>query len=543
LDDKATMTALPTLHQPVRSYDSAVSELYGPTHQALSKQAIVDATLRRSETVTDMTVYMERLKLDRLNLPMLHITGTKGKGSTACMCEHILRNQGYRTGLFTSPHLIDIRERIRINGKLISKDCFADLYWTIREKLEASTRIDGHNNKNEKDSPQSSLPGYFRMLTLMAVYCFARYEPAIDVMIFEVGMGGRFDATNAISCNGNKICGITLIDYDHMRELGSTLEEIAWHKGGIYTKQKLESNHQLPPLFILDTNQDSVVKVFEQCANDVQGHMQLIGRSTSPVTPSDFPIGLSGQHQRDNAELAMAMCSEFLKTKVCHLSSDLIFRILRSLSSVSWPGRCQTLEGSTESHSLLHPGVTLCLDGGHTIQSIKAGLAWFHGRQNTTSHASLKRALVFNCSHERNPVELLRLFVASEPSFDTVCFARANSERPSAIDKKSAREWLADACMDYDEGLYRPKGSSTWQDTLACLWKHLEHDRGSSSVCTVVANVTVVEALSSLQETLNTDTALHILVSGSLYLVGAALSAVDWKEAEDNGVLKHSQNE
>lgn len=535
------------------SYDAAVSELYGPTHQALSSQAIGNVSARRSETVKDMLVYLRRLQLTdtSVNLPIIHITGTKGKGSTACMCEHILRHKGYRTGLFTSPHLIDIRERIRINGKLISKDCFADLYWTVRRKLQECANDDTLVDRPQLSSAVPSLPGYFRMLTLMAVYCFVHYDPPIDVIILEVGMGGRYDATNAISSTFGKLCGITLIDYDHVRELGTTLEAIAWHKGGIYTKSQ-EPQQPQSPLFVLDTNSDSVIKVFVQCANETNGSVQLVGRKTSRILPSSgvSMIGLSGEHQVDNAELALAMCTEFLKRVTSvdvteQQDEQLLLDMMTSLSTVSWPGRCQVVHKPT-----MAPGgggdddMQLCLDGGHTIQSIQAGLDWFNNANKEDGKSPCQRALIFNCSHERNPVDLLRILVTTSRPFHTVCFAYASTERPSAIEKKSAREWLMEAGIDYNEAWCPSKGSSsptTWQDTLACLWKHLERNHGISSSSSslssstvILSNVDMARALALLQETPGIR---RIFMTGSLYLVGDALRSLDWNESEDDGVL------
>ena len=310
------------------TFESAFEALLSPLHQSTTKEEIEKASARRTRTVDDMRYYWNKIIIngngnkknknddddDTPNsiLPkfpfskIIHVTGTKGKGSTACMCESILRSHyGLNTGLFTSPHLCDIRERIRINGKVVSKSVFATTYWTIRNRLEEFEESNSSRRRQEQhedDDLPPTLPGYFRMLTLMALYIFTHCHVnnvnyvdidvdaeadggnisrissdinddhdkkkisnsnsnRIDVIIMEVGMGGRYDATNFIDCkllceenyenknnstllsipsipppspSINIACGVTLLDYDHCRVLGNTLSQIAWEKGGIF---------------------------------------------------------------------------------------------------------------------------------------------------------------------------------------------------------------------------------------------------------------------------------------------------------------------
>lgn len=274
-------------------FDSAVAALYSELHQSTTPAAINAAAARRTNTVHDMHTYLHRLGLQlnntdgissnstgssssslpspsdtaqdtyNNNLPPLivHITGTKGKGSTLSYCESLFRNAyGLTTGMFTSPHLVCIRERIRINGIPISKKVFAEAYWMVRRRLEENSHVmlddaTAAGNEGEEGTllpPLPRLPGYFRMLTLMAIYIFSHHtSPKVDVILLEVGMGGRYDATNVFDLspppisdikNNRRILvrGITLIDYDHTRVLGSTLEQIAWEKGGIFVNDKRE---------------------------------------------------------------------------------------------------------------------------------------------------------------------------------------------------------------------------------------------------------------------------------------------------------------
>jgi folylpolyglutamate synthase len=153
-------------------------------------------------------------------LKIIHIAGTKGKGSTGAFCESILRNQGMKTGLFTSPHLIEVRERIRIGGKPLDRQKFGEYFFDCWKRVESSPET----------SPSNIMPNYFRFLTLMAFHVFL--EENVDVAIIEVGIGGYNDPTNFVPIP--YVCGITSLGYDHTNILGTSLADIAWHKAGIF---------------------------------------------------------------------------------------------------------------------------------------------------------------------------------------------------------------------------------------------------------------------------------------------------------------------
>lgn len=491
------------------SFNDAMTALYSSLHQANSKEALDQSALRRTQTVQDMRTYMTRLELTiDSTIHLIHITGTKGKGSTASFCESILRlAYQKRTGLFTSPHLVDIRERIRVNGKPISESVFGEVYWEIRRRLET-------NAKEENDLP--ILPGYFRMLTLMALFCFQFYEPGLDVIILEVGMGGRYDATNIIDLPGRVVaCGVTLLDLDHTRILGDTLEEIAKEKGGIFQRLKGITCHDdtkrietsSKQFFAIDTNTDSVLSVLQYCASQ-EGLGTLATVSHGDALSDDVPLGLAGPHQRINAELAIALCQSVMgetNTTLLH----------QSLLLASWPGRCQTF--------CLHRGLSFHLDGAHTPLSMEACLAWY---QSIPMASNAKRLLLFNCSHERNPVPLLQQL--STLSFEHVYFCKADFERPSGVGKPRAKELLADTGISriaHDDSEVSP----TWQETLAILWKVLKDDSMSTT------GLSVKEVINSHLGGQEFDT--HVLVTGSLYMVGSVLDAVCWKEEAAGGFV------
>ena len=142
----------------------------------------------------------------------IHIGGTKGKGSTASFVHSILKNSGFKTGLYTSPHLASFRERIRINDELISEKEVASF---LEELKPAINKL-------------GDMPSFFEIYTALAFLYFKSKK--VDFAVYEVGLGGRLDATNVIN---PLVCAITPISYDHMQKLGSTLREIAFEKCGI----------------------------------------------------------------------------------------------------------------------------------------------------------------------------------------------------------------------------------------------------------------------------------------------------------------------
>ena len=522
----------------------------GPDHQAKTPEEVKAASLRRTCTVADMGEYWKRIhhhqqQHDRTTLlpirRVIHVAGTKGKGSTSIMCEAIMRHRyGMNTGLFTSPHLMDVRERIRINGRPVSRRVFAQAYWEVRKRLE-----DGSKG-SQYDAALPTLPGYFRMLTLLGLFIFGNHaEPTIDVIILEVGMGGRYDATNILPMTDYQTAaGVTLLDYDHVRVLGNRIEQIAWEKGGVFQIVKGEGGQsskrpfsegwdpvqhkqdvadgsikesktsQNRIFYALDSNVESAIQVLQTCAFvEGQGARLVLVGSKHPdyAIPDHVLLGLAGKHQRENAALAVALSRELFRVCGASFADQGTDAMYTGLAQVSWPARCQTV---------FHDSHTFRLDGAHTIQSLQAGLEWFQGARDTKRPA----VLFFNCSHERDPVELLPLLC--EAGFDRVFFCRSDSSRPSMVAKKGAREYMEEKNIPVVEE-YLPKNTETWQQTLMSIWKHIDTNH-----LQVACDLSVSEAIKFVM-----NEPSEIFVTGSLYLVGSVLTAIDWSEQEAEGRL------
>ena len=231
------------------------------------------------------------------NARVIHVAGTNGKGSICAMIDAICRAQGYRTGLFTSPHLVTFRERIRANGEMISEDAVADGLTIIRNLV---ADWDPH-------------PTFFEVTTALALKHFS--EANIDVVILETGIGGRLDATNAIQSD---VSVITQIDFDHEEWLGNTLAEIASEKAGIIK----------PGIPVVSAPQrPDAEQVIRTRAAECKAPLQFV---TEHYERS--PIGLRGDHQKQNAALAIAAI------RLATLDVD-DKAIARGLVSIDWPAR------------------------------------------------------------------------------------------------------------------------------------------------------------------------------------------------------------
>jgi dihydrofolate synthase / folylpolyglutamate synthase len=236
---------------------------------------------------------------------VIHVAGTNGKGSVCAMMDSILRAQGYRTGLFTSPHLITFRERIRVNGDMITEEAVASGLTAIRDLV---TDWEPH-------------PTFFEVTTALALKCFC--EAKIDFVILETGMGGRLDATNAVQSD---VSVITPIDFDHEKWLGQSLGEIAAEKAGIIKRKvPVVSAAQRP-----------------EAEEAIRTRAAECGAPIKYVTASyeKTPIALGGSYQKQNATLAI--------TAVHAAKIDIgESAIVRGLANVEWPARFQRWDERT----------------------------------------------------------------------------------------------------------------------------------------------------------------------------------------------------
>ena len=242
--------------------------------------------------------------LRELDLPgkdqrIIHVAGTNGKGSVCAMIDSIGRAQGYRTGLFTSPHLVSYRERIRVDGEMIEEQETADGLNAIRQQIAG---WDPH-------------PTFFEITTALALDHFKKRN--CELVVLETGLGGRLDATNALN---PVVSVLTPIGYDHQAWLGNTLEEIAGEKAGIIK----------PRVPVVSAAQEpAAAKVIHARAAECDAPLEFI---TGPYATS--AVGLAGAHQKQNASLAIAA----LRGGGIAVDEG---AIASGLASVQWPARFQ----------------------------------------------------------------------------------------------------------------------------------------------------------------------------------------------------------
>jgi dihydrofolate synthase/folylpolyglutamate synthase len=240
----------------------------------------------------------------------LHVAGTNGKGSTCAMLDSVLRAAGHRTGLYTSPHLVDFRERVRVNGEMIPE---VDVVRILTRLRDATNGWD-------------HAPTYFEFSTALALRHFA--DAGAEFVVLETGMGGRLDSTNAVT---PLVSVITPIAMDHAQWLGDTLAKIAAEKAGILK----------PGVPAVSAAQEpEAAAVLEARASEVGAPLEFVRE------PLGLPLGLSGDHQKRNAALAVAA----LRAARIEIP-DAALR--QGLATVQWPGRFQKF------------GNRFVLDGGH----------------------------------------------------------------------------------------------------------------------------------------------------------------------------------
>jgi dihydrofolate synthase / folylpolyglutamate synthase len=263
----------------------------------------------------------------------VHVAGTNGKGSTSAMIAGSLRASGLRTGLYTSPHLVEPTERIKINGESVTRPEFARAFEIVHQTAEGllrDGRIDAH-------------PSYFETVTAMALLLFREH---CQISVIEVGLGGRLDATNVIT---PELCVITPVSYDHEAFLGNTLESIAFEKAGILKPG-------IPAVLAPQTDEAEAVIV----ARARELNCPILDSTATPVSQVEinthgcrfaldgavYKCPLPGRHQLENARTAIA---------ACHALGLDTGAIQAGLRHVQWPGRLEYVSRNPD----------LVLDGAH----------------------------------------------------------------------------------------------------------------------------------------------------------------------------------
>ncbi len=302
-------------------------------------------------SVSRMRPLLEALGNPHLKLKSVHIAGTKGKGSTATMLAEMLRGSGYKVGLYTSPHVSTIRERIWVDGEMIPENTFTKLF----RKVAPAAR-----------SLEDFEPTYFELLTAAAFLHFAQQK--VDIAVIETGMGGRLDATNVLT---PLVCAITSISHDHVAQLGNTVELIAGEKAGIIKQEVPVISVPQPP---------SAQKVLQEVAKEQSAPICFVGQDVPysyrfesgsdkgthtrlSLTTADsrfehLHVPLLGEHQTANCALALLLL-DTLKKRGVAIDDQ---KAVEGLANVRMVGRMEMIKEDPR----------ILVDGAHNAASIEA---------------------------------------------------------------------------------------------------------------------------------------------------------------------------
>ena len=307
-------------------------------------------------------------------VPAIVVAGTNGKGSTSATLDSILRASGYRTGLYTSPHLVDLRERWMIDGAPISEELLEHSIALLRGARRAPLPVGAHGGR-------PPTPTYFEALTLIAFIAFR--EARCDVAVLEVGMGGRLDATNVVKPIASVI---TPVGFDHMEYLGNTIRKIAAEKAGIIHRGAV----------VLTSNSDPIVL-------DVLRKRAAKFGDRFVVVDSEHDTPLAGAFQRRNAALAVRAAEELraVLPKITPASIE------RGVRATRWRGRLERMSIA---------GKDVWIDGGHNAHAVAAVVPFL------AETLAPPRVLVFGIMGDKDVADVARilfphfaLVVATEP--------------------------------------------------------------------------------------------------------------------------------
>ncbi len=389
---------------PKSNYDTALDYLYSFVDYSLTKQLRYSAEKFNLQRMRDL---MEKMGNPHQNYPVVHIAGTKGKGSTSVLIAAVLQGAGYKVGLYTSPHLHDYCERIQINQIPISHQELIRQVNAIKPAVASIPEITT-----------------FEITTAIGFQCFA--EQKVDIAIVEVGLGGRLDATNVVT---PILSVITSLSYDHMNILGDTIEKIAGEKGGIIKKSIPvviapqgfpEVNSVLAE--IANKNDSKIVFVEEEYTYTSQFH-SLEGQrfSLSKLTqakqePVNYTISLLGYHQIENAATARAAL-DVINTRGFQISED---NVVDGFRSAYWPCRFEIIKKNP----------LIILDSAHNVDSaIKLQATVKEYLKNK------KITLIFGASEDKN---IRGMFEVLFPVVDDIIVTK--SIHPRAFEPENLAE-------------------------------------------------------------------------------------------------------
>ncbi|KAF2004057.1 folylpolyglutamate synthase [Amniculicola lignicola CBS 123094] len=469
-------------------------------------QSAVEAMRRWSRRIGYQTS-----DFDKLNI--VHVAGTKGKGTTCAFVNSMLTSvqktlgKPGKIGLYTSPHLVSVRERIRINSEPITEEQFAKYFFEVWEGLERASLA-----ANEDPAVK---PVYFRYLTLLSFHVFMREK--VDTAVYEVGVGGELDSTNIVEKPA--VTGVTTLGIDHVQSLGETIDLIAWHKAGIFK----------PGVPAYSVNQVAIADpVLLNRAKEKNVDLRWLNINTAL---KDVKLKPAETFQFKNASIAVALTAEVLRKLGISVKENedgtaevvdegiphpsppqkthpppkvLPEEFVQGLESVVWRARCETKTIGKQRYFL---------DGAHTEDSLEVASDWY-GRTVASSNA--KRILIFNQQSLRDASGLMRTVFFNlrdkwNVKFDYVIFC-------TNVTYKDHRWKLDFVNFNVDPSELR---SLTLQKSLQEEWQELDPK------ATVLAMPTIEDAQLEVERISKDVGEIDAMVTGSFHLVGGILSLLE----------------
>jgi dihydrofolate synthase/folylpolyglutamate synthase len=396
-----------------RSYQKAIDYLFGRTDyekQDRLRYNVTTFNLKRMEKLLSL------VGNPHTKIHTVHIGGTKGKGSTATMLAKMLEANGYKVGLYTSPHVVHLHERITVNSVMISEPQMRDLLNRIYTPVEKLSKTDP--------------PTFFEIMTALAFMHFV--DTAVDIAIVETGMGGRLDSTNVIM---PQLIGITSLSIDHSQQLGNTIDRIAEEKAGIFKRGVPAVTVQQEPaaMQVLKSRAIAVNAPLSITGSDIDfSHRFETSREDGPhtriclTTPTSkfehLRVPLHGKHQAINCGLALAMLDK-LKTIGYQIDNQ---KAAEGLHNVSLAGRME----------MICEDPRIMIDAAHNAASIKALI---HAIGQNVPYDSM--VVIFGCNNDKDVRGMLE---ALQYGADKAIFTRSNS--PKAVSPEELAEMYTEIC-------------------------------------------------------------------------------------------------
>jgi len=399
--------------RPFKVYKQAIEYLYAKTDyekQTRLRYNVTTFNLKRMEKLLSLVGNPHK------KIHTVHIAGTKGKGSTATMLGKMLESNKYNVGLYTSPHVVHLHERITVNSEMISE----------QEMLGLINRIHSPVEKMSKTDP----PTFFEIMTTLAFMHFA--DTKTDIAVIETGLGGRLDSTNVIT---PKVVGITSLSIDHQEQLGDTIDKIALEKAGVFKKGIPVVTVQQHPeaMSVLKSHAATINAPLSVTGKDIDFSYRFeTSREHGPhtriclTTPTSkfehLRVPMHGKHQAVNCGLALAMLDK-LKTQGYDIDIE---KAVAGLSNVSLIGRME----------MICKDPRIMIDGAHNAASIKALI---HAIGQNIPYDSM--VVIFGCNQDKNVEGMLRNL---QYGADKAIFTRSNS--PKAVSPQDLADMYTEIC-------------------------------------------------------------------------------------------------